>query len=126
MVIETRLSACVHAQAGRHRRSARPIPAWGLLSPPRLRHIELEPQGQVRTTEMVIGAPPLQMGKQFACELCRGPGATPSAKPPDTATGGVTQSKVDAFDESRVERAGDPERFEGSVRCARSPQRMRR
>jgi hypothetical protein len=52
------------------------------------------------------------MGEQFASELCRGPGATPSARRPDTATGGVTQSKVDAFDESRVERAGEPECFE--------------
>jgi hypothetical protein len=58
------------------------------------------------------------MGEQFASELGGGPGATPSARPPDTATGGVTQSKVDAFDESRVERAGKPEHLEalGEVR----------
>ena len=52
------------------------------------------------------------MSEQFAGELCCGPGATPSAKWPDTATGGVTQGEVDAFDESGVERAGKPERLE--------------
>jgi len=39
------------------RRGAQPIVARGLLSPPRLRHIELERQGQMRTREMVIGTP---------------------------------------------------------------------
>jgi len=111
MASETRCHTCtcVRYKCGR---GARSITAWGPLSPPRLRHIELEPQRQVGTTEMIIRPPPLQIGKQFARELCRGPRATPSARPPDTATGGVTQSKVDAFDESRVECAGETERFE--------------
>jgi len=39
-------------------------------------------------------------------------GVTPSARRPDTATGGVTQGEVDAFDESGVERAGEPQRLE--------------
>jgi hypothetical protein len=74
-------------ETGRHGRCARPIPAWGLLSPPRLRPIQLELQRQVGTAEMVIGSPPFEMGEQFAGELCRGPGATGQSRqtPPQAA-----------------------------------------
>ena len=63
-------------QTGRHGGCARLKVAWGLLAPPREWHLRLEPQGQVRTAEMVIGAPPFEVGEQFASELSGGPAAT--------------------------------------------------
>ena len=80
--------------------------ARGLLSLPRLRHVELEPQGQVRMAKMVTDAPPLQMGEQFAGQLCGGPGAPRPSRP------GMAQGEIDSLHTSSMERAGEAERFE--------------
>ena len=96
--------ACeLFARSGRARR----IPARGLHAAPGMRHIELEPQGQVWTAEMVIGAPPLEMGEQFASELGL-------AQERRLRQGGqrMTQGKVDPLHKGGIERAGEPERFE--------------
>ena len=93
-------------KTGRHGRGARPVPPWRLLAPPRVWHIELQAQRQVRTTEMVVGPPPLQMGEQFAGQLCGGPGAPRPSRP------GMAQSEIDSLHTSSMERAGEAERFE--------------
>ena len=48
------------------------------------------------------------------------------SKPPGTATGGVTQGKMNAFDESGVECAGEAERLEAIGEVREVAQRMRR
>ena len=93
-------------ETGRHGRGARPITAWRLLAPSRVRHIELQAQRHVRTTEMVIRPLPLQVSEQFASELGRGPGAARQSRQR------VTQGQIDSLHESGVERAGKPERLE--------------
>ena len=93
-------------ETSRHRRRARRIPAWGLLAPSQLRHSKLKSQRQVRTTEMVIRPPPLEMSVQFVRQLDRGPRATRQGRQ------GVTQSEIESLNESGVERAGVTERFE--------------
>ena len=110
----------------RHSRCARRIPAWGLLSTPCVWPIQLELQRQVGTAEMVradawwppaavrrtgagplwVGAPPLEMGEQFARQLGRGPRATGQSRQ------SMTQGQIDSLHESGVERAGEPERLE--------------
>src|SRR5512136_1717877 len=55
---------------------------------------------------MVIGAPPFQMGEQFACELSGGPAATGQSRQR------MSQGEIDPLDESSVEGAREPERLE--------------
>ena len=59
-----------------HSGRARQIAARGLLTSSQLWPLEFETQGQVRLAEMIIGAPPVEMGEQFTRELSGGPAAT--------------------------------------------------
>jgi len=103
-----------------HGRCALCITAWGLLTLSGLRLVELEAQGRVWPTEMVIDAPPLEMGQQFTRELSGGPGA------PRESGQGMPQGQIDAFHESGVEGAGEPEQLEpvgqaGQIAQAHAP-----
>jgi len=65
-------------KAGRHSGRAGCKAARGLGTATRQRRVEFEPQGSLRTAEMIreAGAPPFELGDEFASELGRGPGAT--------------------------------------------------